>query len=339
MIAKLSDRFFKRGNDFLNVKYPILCGAMTWVSDAKLVSAVSNAGGFGCLAAGNTPPEILEKQIEETKKLTNKPFALNIITIAPAYKKHLEIISKLKLPYIIFAGGFPNKEEIDLVKNTGTKVMCFASTISIAHRMLRYGADAIILEGMEAGGHVGKVSLSILLQQVLFEINEVPIFVAGGLGTGKMCAHMFLMGAAGVQLGTRFAIAKESCAHPKFKEKFIHADARDAVATPQFDSRLPVVAVRALRNKATDEFGKLQLDLIKKIEDGKITRNEAQFKVEEFWIGGLKNAVIDGNIEYGSLMAGQSVGLVNKSETIPEIIEDLVSGIENELQRIKKLIE
>lgn len=337
-MSDLSQRLFKRGSDFLGVKYPIISGAMTWVSEPHLVSAVCNAGGFGCLAGGNTPPEIFKKQVEETRKLTNKPFGVNIITIAPAYKQHLELIKELNLPYVIFAGGFPDKAEIKAAKDTGAKVICFASTDSIAHRMVRYGADAIILEGTEAGGHVGHVSLIVLLQQVLFEVAEVPVFVAGGLATGKICAHMLLMGASGVQLGTRFAMAEECLAHPKFKQKFINANARDAVATPQFDSRLPVVAVRALRNKGYEAFGKLQLDLIKQIDEGTISRNLAQHKVEEYWMGALRKAVQDGDVEHGSLMSGQSVGLVNKSEPVADIIKDLVAGIDAEAKRVKRIL-
>ena len=336
MTAKLSDRLYKRGRDFLGVEYPIICGAMTWVSDPKLVSSVANSGGFGCLAGGNTPPDILVQQIEETRKLTDKPFAVNIITIAPAYKDHLKIVTTLKLPYVIFAGGFPNREEVKSVKATGAKVICFASTASIAKRMIKFGADAIILEGMEAGGHVGHVSLIVLLQQVLFEVgDEIPVFVGGGLATGKMCAHMMLMGAAGVQLGTRFAMAEESCAHPKFKQKFIQANARDAVSTPQFDSRLPVVAVRALRNNGMDDFGKLQLDLIHQMDEGGINRELAQHKVEEYWMGGLRKAVVDGDIDHGSLMAGQSVGLIHKTETTTQIIDNIAEDVEIECQRVK----
>ena len=332
----ISDIFFERGRKFLNVKYPFVCGAMTWVSEPKLVAAVSNAGGFGCLAGGNAPVEILKEQIEQTRKLTDKPFGVNIITIAPAYKEHLELVAKTKLAFVIFAGSFPREKEVRLVKENGAKVLCFASTRSIAKRLLSYGVDGLILEGAEAGGHVGHVTLTILLQQVLFEVPEVPIFVAGGIATGKMCAHLFLMGASGVQLGTRFAVAEESCAHPAFKEKFIRANARDAVSTPQFDSRLPVVAVRALRNKALDDFGQLQLKLIKDLDEKNISRGEAQKKVEEFWMGALRKAVIDGDVSSGSLMAGQSVGLVNKIMSIKEIIDELVSETEAELQSVRK---
>jgi enoyl-[acyl-carrier protein] reductase II len=236
---------------------------------------------------------------------------------------------------VVFAGSFPRDRDIAAVKDMGAKVMCFASTESIARRMLDFGADALILEGMEAGGHVGHVSLMVLLQQVLFSVPEVPVFVAGGIATGRMCAHLFLMGAAGVQMGTVFAVAEESCAHAAFKTSFFKANARDAVSTPQFDSRLPVVAVRALRNKGTAEFGQLQLELLKKLEAKEISRTEAQMKVEEFWMGALRRAVIDGDTSSGSLMAGQSVGLVEKEMPIKEIIQEFLCEIEKELERVK----
>ncbi len=339
MSSSFLDHFFKRGSEFLGVRYPYICGAMTWVSEPKLVAHVSNAGGFGCLAGGNMPAELLKEQILETRLLTDKPFGVNFITIAPEFKEQLPLMAELQLPFVIFAGSFPNETQMKMAKDAGSKVMCFASTQSIATRMLRYGADALILEGLEAGGHVGQVSLSVLLQQLLFEISEVPIFVAGGIATGKMCAHLFLMGAAGVQLGTRFAVAEESCAHPNFKQRFIKAKAREAIATPQFDSRLPVVAVRGLRNKGIDEFGKLQLALLKEMDEGKIQRLKAQEKVEQFWMGALRKAVIDGDIVHGSLMAGQSVGLVNEIQSVKDILQDLVCGTETELMRVKKTMQ
>jgi enoyl-[acyl-carrier protein] reductase II len=338
MNAPLTERFFHRGREFLNVEIPIMCGAMTWVSDPKLVAAVCNAGGFASLAGGNTPVDILEQQIQETRRLTDKPFAVNLITIAPLYGKHLELVRDLDLPYVVFAGSFPRQSEIQLVKETGAKVLCFASTRSIAEHMLEYGADGLILEGMEAGGHVGHVTLAILLQQVLFAVPDVPIFVAGGIATGKMCAHLFLMGAAGVQLGTVFAVAEESCAHPDFKQRFLKAKAREAVSTPQFDSRLPVVAVRALRNRGHEDFAKLQLELIKMLDEDKISRQDAQNRVEEFWIGRLRSAVQDGDISRGSLMAGQSVGLVKRVLPVREILTQLIAETEAELQRVREAL-
>lgn len=334
MNIQLSDRFFQRGREFLGVKFPFICGAMTWVSTPKLVAAVCNAGGFGCLAGGNTPPEILQREIEETRRLTDKPFGVNLITIAPMYLQQLQLVREMRPPFVFFAGSFPREDQIKLAQESRAKVVCFASTRSIARRMLQYGADALILEGMEAGGHVGPVSLTVLLQQLLFEISEVPVFVAGGIATGKMCAHLFLMGAAGVQMGTRFAVAEESCAHPNFKKKLLQSQARDAVATPQFDSRLPVVAVRALRNKGHDDFARLQLKLVQQLDEGSINRRDAQEQVEEFWMGALRRAVLEGDVSYGSLMSGQSVGLVDRIMPVAEILKELVRDTEAELRRV-----
>jgi enoyl-[acyl-carrier protein] reductase II len=338
MQTDLFDRIAEPGRRFLGVRYPFICGAMTWVSDPNLVAAVSNAGGFASLAGGNAPVEDLEAQIEETRSLTGKPFGVNLITIAPAYTDHLDLVSRLRVPVVIFAGSFPARAEVKAAKAAGSKVLCFASTKSIARKMLDYGADGLILEGMEAGGHVGHVTLTVLLQQVLFEISDVPVFVAGGIATGRMCAHLFLMGAAGVQMGTRFAVAKESCAHPEFKRAFLRAQARYAVSTPQFDSRLPVVAVRALRNLATDDFKDLQIELIRRMDKGEVGREEAQEEVERFWMGRLRAAVVDGDTDHGSLMAGQSVGLVNREMTVKEIMDELVSDTEKELQRVRGLL-
>ena len=336
MNTVFSQRFFKRGSSFFGIQYPILCGAMTWVSDAPLVSAVANAGGFGSLAAGNMPIDVLRRQIEETRQLTDKPFGVNLITIAPLYREHLQLVTEMRLPFIIFAGSIPRGQELEMAKQSGAKVLCFASTKSIAQRMLDFGADALILEGMEAGGHVGHVSLIVLLQQVLFEVSEVPVFVGGGIATGKMAAHLLLMGAAGIQIGTRFAASAESNIHENFKQKLISAKARNAISTPQYDSRLPVVAVRAIKNAAHDDFGHLQLKLIRELEEGKIRRQEAQMQVEDFWVGALRRAVQEGDIEHGSLMAGQSVGLIHGILPVGTIIENIVREIEGELRHVSE---
>lgn len=328
-------KLMQRGSDFLGVKYPILCGAMTWISEPQLVSAVCNHGCFGCLAGGNAPTDVLLKYIEQTKALTDKPFAVNLITIAPAYKEHLAMIKDIKVPFIIFAGSFPKEKEIEAAKATGAKVMCFASTVSIAERMIRFGADAIILEGSEAGGHIGHVSSVILMQQVLYKFaDQVPMFMAGGMSTGKMMAHALLMGAAGVQLGTRFVMTKECTCHSAFKDVFIRANARDAIATPQYDSKLPVVAVRALRNKGMDNFGKLQLRLLKELEAGTCHRQDAQEEVEKYWMGALRRAAVEGDIDFGSLMAGQSVGLVDSEMSIQQLVDELLDDGEAALQDI-----
>jgi enoyl-[acyl-carrier protein] reductase II len=230
------DRFFERGRAFLGCTYPIMCGAMTWVSDPNLVSAIGNAGGFGLLAGGNVP-------------------------------------------------------------------------------------------------------VAVLFQQILFRVDRAPIFIAGGIATGRMMAHLLMMGAAGVQMGTRFVMSEECAAHPIFKEAFKKAKARDAVATPQFDGRLPVIPVRALKNEGTIEFGKLQLELLYKLDHHVIDREEAQFAVERFWIGALRNAVVDGDVAKGSLMAGQPVGLVDKIKPIKGIIDEMVADAAIEMQQLKRIFD
>ncbi len=336
MIKLRHEKYWKRGREFLNVEVPIISGAMTWISDSKLVKAVSDAGGFGVLAAGNMPVELLEKEIKILQD-EKAHFAVNLIVIAPNYMEHLKKAVDMGVNYIVFAGSFPRKEEVKIAKDGGAKVMTFASTESIAQRMIDYGADALILEGSEAGGHIGHVSTIVLLQQVLFNFSEkIPIFIAGGIATGKMIAHLLLMGASGVQMGTIFAMSEESPAHPKFKERYKRANAREAVATPRYDSALPVVSVRALYNKGIKEFGKLQLELLKKLEKGEITRRDAVYKVESFWIGALRKAVQEGDINYGSLMAGQSVGLINEIKPVKKIIEDLVKEAEETFDKICK---
>ena len=321
------------------MQYPIMAGAMTWISDHKLVASVANHGGFGCLAGGNLPPDILAREIDNVRNQTDKPFAVNLITIAPNYKEQLKITTQKEVPFIIFAGSFPRGSEIKIAKDSGAKVVAFASNESIAHRMIASGVDALMLEGSEAGGHIGHVSLSILLQQVLFAVEEIPVFVAGGIATGRFMAHLLLMGASGIQMGTRFVMTKECQVNPKFKDAFIKAKARDAIATPGVGSELNVVAVRAIRNKGMTDFADLQMELILKSREGKISKKEAQFEIEKFWIGALRNAVQDGDIEHGSLMAGQSVGLVNNMQSMKEMFDEIIKDAEEELIRIHQRID
>ncbi len=328
------DKLWKSGRDFLGVRYPIMCGAMTWISDYDLVKAVHDHGGFGILAAGNMPPEMLEQELTKCTDTLTNPFAVNLVTIAPNFPGHKEAVLKSKAPYVIFAGNFPKKPDVQEMKDAGKKVLSFASTMSIAEQMTRFGVDALILEGSEAGGHIGHTSLTILLQQVLFGHARVPVFVAGGIGTGRMMAHLLMMGASGVQMGTRFVMTEECNAHANFKKRFIRARAREAIETPEYDKRLPIVAVRALRNASSDAFGRLQLELIKKLDAGEITRIEAQYQVESFWMGGLRKAAVEGDVEQGSCMAGQSVGLFDSVKPMREVFEEMISEAEATLNSV-----
>jgi enoyl-[acyl-carrier protein] reductase II len=308
---------------------------MTWISDSRLVRTVGEAGAFGVLAAGNMPLESLEAEVHALKSAGPAvPFAVNLITIAPNYQAHLKKVVEMGVPFIVFAGSFPRKGDVEAAKASGAKVMCFASTESIASRMIEYGTDALILEGSEAGGHIGHVSTMVLIQEVLFRFDQVPVFVAGGVATGRMIAHLLLMGAAGVQMGTIFAMSEECRAHPAFKERFRRARSREAMSTPEYDSSLPVVSVRAIKNRGTEDFGRLQLDLLRKIKAGEISRVEAQFQVEKYWIGALRRAVEDGDVDRGSLMAGQCVGLIDEVRPVRVIVEELVREAEETLARL-----
>ncbi len=338
LIIPQIDKLGKAGTDFLGVRYPIISGGMSWISDYNLVKSVHDCGGFGVLAAGNMPPEMLADEIDRCESIGG-PYAVNLITIAPNYDAHRKVVIEKGVSHVIFAGNFPKRPAVQEVKEAGIKTMSFASTISIANQQIRYGVDALLLEGSEAGGHIGQVSLTILLQQVLFHNPSVPVFVAGGIATGKMIAHLLLMGAAGCQMGTRFVMSEECRVHPDFKKRFAKARAREAVSTPAFDSvRLPVVAVRALHNKGMQNFGELQMSLLKQLDEGTIQRYDAQMKVEEYWQGALRDAVVDGNIEDGSLMAGQSVGLMDKIQPMKEIFSDLLTNAETELTRVKNVL-
>ncbi len=330
------ESIWKKGREFLGVKTPIIAGAMTWISDSRFVADVSNADAFGCLAAGNMEPSMLDSEIKKTQEFTKCPFGVNLITIAPNYKDHLKVAAENGVPYIVFAGSFPRQPEIKAAKASGAKIMSFASTDSMAKRLIDMGVDALILEGSEAGGHVGHVSLGILLQQVLFKVDEVPIFVAGGIASGKYIAHLLLMGASGVQLGTYFVLTEECRAHPNFKQSLIRAKARNAISTPQIGSELRIVAVRALKNKGHEKFSDLQMDLLQKRRKNEISHAEAQFEVEKFWMGALRKAVKDGDVDFGSVMAGQSVGLVDKIRPLKEALDLLIREADLELSHIRK---
>lgn len=315
---------WQRGCDFLGVEHAILGGAMTWVSDHNLVAAISNAGGFGVLACGAMPCDLLSQEIEKTYAKTSKPFGVNLITLHPDLLKLAQVCIDHKIQHVVLAGGLPPKEAIELLKAGGVKVICFAPALALAKKLIRSGVDALVIEGNEAGGHIGPVSTSVLAQEILPHVTEIPIFVAGGIGRGEAIVNYLEMGAAGCQLGTRFVCAHESRAHPQFKQAFIRAAARNAVVSPQLDARFPVIPVRALANSGTEEFIQFQRDMIQQVDSGKLMLDQAQLNIEHYWAGALRRAVMDGDTEKGSLMAGQSVGMVEKEESIQDIIDTLI---------------
>ena len=319
------DELWARGCEFLGAPYAIMGGAMSWVSERHLVAAISNAGGFGVIACGAMTAELLQKEIAATRKLTNKPFGVNLITMHPQLDQLVKVCINNQVSHIVLAGGLPNSATLSDLKQACIKTLCFAPSLGVAKRLINLGAEALIIEGMEAGGHIGPVSTSVLTQEILPHIDMVPVFVAGGIGRGDAMVSFLERGASGCQLGTRFVCATESIAHPKFKQAFIRANARNAVPSLQLDARFPVIPVRAIQNDATQKFIEAQREIINKFEAGEISQKDAQLAIEHFWAGSLRRAVIDGDIETGSMMAGQSVGMVQKEQSSQEIVDELVS--------------
>ncbi|MCJ7421538.1 NAD(P)H-dependent flavin oxidoreductase [Sphingomicrobium astaxanthinifaciens] len=319
------DRLMARGTEFLGTRWAIMGGAMSWISERNLVSAISNAGGFGVIACGAMPPELLDKEIAATKAMTDKPFGVNLITMHPDIDDLIDICARHEVSHVVLAGGLPSGKSIDRIKGNGAKLIAFAPALALAKKLKRSGVDALVVEGMEAGGHIGPVSTSVLAQEILPHVAaDMPVFVAGGIGRGEAIAAYLEMGAVGVQLGTRFVCAHECIAHENFKKMFLRASARDAVPSVQIDPRLPVIPVRALKNRETENFSAKQREVAAKLDSGELEMGEAQLQIEHYWAGALKRAVIDGDVESGSVMAGQSVGMVKREEPIADIVKELV---------------
>ena len=323
-----------RGTALLGSDLAIMCGAMSWVSERNLVAAISNAGGFGVIACGAMTPELLDAEIAATKVLTSRPFGVNLITMHPALDDLIAVCGRHHITHIVLAGGLPPTGSVETIKATGARLICFAPTLVMGKRLIRHGVDALIIEGSEAGGHIGPVSTSVLAQEILPHLaDQVPVFVAGGIGRGEAIAAWLEMGAAGVQLGTRFVCATESIAHPNFKSAFLRAAARDAVASVQLDPRLPVIPVRALKNAGTEKFTVKQREVAAALDAGTIDMGQAQLEIEHYWAGALRRAVIDGDVEHGSVMAGQSVGMVTSEQSAAEIIAELAIAAETALTK------
>ncbi len=306
---------------------------MTWVSERRLVSAISNAGGFGVLACGAMTPAELGAEIAATRALTARPFGVNLIIMHPMLAELIAVCHEQQVGHIVLAGGLPGRATIAKVKDGGARLLCFAPSLGVGKRLVRQGADALIIEGMEAGGHIGPVATSVLAQEILPHLGAVPVFVAGGIGHGEAIGAYLRMGAAGCQMGTRFVCAAELIAHPAFKQAFIRASARDAVASVQVDPEFKVIPVRALANQASRRFVDTQLEVIGRHRAGELSYEQAALAIEHFWAGALRRAVIDGDVESGSLMAGQSVGLVEREQPVALILAELVAQTVAALER------
>lgn len=318
------DQLWARGTAFLGCEVAILGGAMSWVSERHLVGAISNAGGFGVIACGSMGPDQLAAEIDGAQALTDRPFGVNLITMHPALDDLIRVCLEARVGHIVLAGGVPPGGAVRAVKDGGARLIAFAPALVLARRLIRAGVDALVIEGSEAGGHIGPVSLTVLAQEILPHIREIPVFVAGGLGRGEAILALLEMGASGAQLGTMFAAAQESIAHPRFKQAFIRAAARDALPSVQLDERFPVIAVRGLVNQGTRGFLAHQAATRDRFLSGELSKDEAQLEIEHFWAGSLRRAVIDGDVATGSMMAGQSVGMVTAELPVALIIAGIV---------------
>lgn len=331
------EELWKLGKQFLGSKVSIMGGAMSWISESKLVAAISDAGGFGVIACSAMSSDMLRAEILKTFAATTNPFGVNIIVIHPELEALIDVCIETRVSHVVFAGGLPTQALLDKLHANNIKSMCFAPSLSVAKRLVRMGVGGLIIEGMEAGGHIGPVSTSVLAQEILPHMKGVPIFVAGGIGRGEAVASFLQMGASGCQIGTLFACSTESIAHKNFKDVLVRSVARDAIASIQLSPDFPVIPVRAIHNKASDEFLELQKSVIERYQRGEVSKKDGQLLIEKFWAGALRRAVIDGDVERGSLMSGQSVGMVTSIRPVQEIIKQLIAEAESYLMSNRHL--
>ena len=304
-----------RITDILNIKYPIIQGGMAWISDADLAVGVSEAGGLGIISGVGETEDVRDK-IKKAKSLTNKPFGVNIMLMAKNVDEIAKMVCEEKVSVVTTGAGSPGKYMEDWKKNN-IKVIPVVPSVAIAKRMEKFGADAIIVEGMEAGGHIGQLTTMSLVPQVVDAVS-IPVIAAGGIGDGRGIAASFMLGACGVQMGTRFLVSDECNVHDNYKEKVLNARDIDSEITGTSTSH----PVRVLRNKLTREYIKLEKS------------NADSSEIEALGKGALRKAVIDGDVENGSVMAGQIAGLVKEKQSCKEIINELVYEFEETLRRI-----
>ncbi|MGX7091974.1 enoyl-[acyl-carrier-protein] reductase FabK [Hutsoniella sourekii] len=306
--------------ELLNIEYPIVQGAMAWVADADLASAVSNAGGLGVIGTGHDPREVVQQKVEAMQEKTDKPFAVNVMLLNPHVEEVVDYIIESGVKIITTGAGNPGPY-MARFKEAGIEVIPVVASVAIAKRLERTGVSALIVEGMEAGGHIGKTTTMALLPQVVAAV-DIPVIAAGGFGNGESLAAAIMLGAEAIQVGTRFVTARESNAHDNFKQKILKASDLDTVVTGQITGH----PVRVLRNKLTKEY----------LEEERLQTSKDQpdfTKMEAMGKGALRRAVVEGDIQSGSMMAGQIAGLINKEETVSEIIQDYVDTAKATYQR------
>ncbi|WP_317310080.1 enoyl-[acyl-carrier-protein] reductase FabK [Clostridium thermobutyricum] len=293
--------------DVLNIKYPILQGGMAWIADSSLAAAVSEAGGLGIIT-GTAPIDWIREEVRKVKEITDKPFGVNIMLMSEHADEVAKLVCEEKVPVVTTGAGSPGKY-MEIWKEHGIKVIPVVASVALARRMEKMGADAIIAEGTESGGHVGQLTTMTLIPQVVDSVS-IPVIAAGGIGDGRGVAASFMLGASGVQIGTRFLVAKECTVHQNYKDKVLSAKDIDTEVTGRSTGH----PVRVLKNKLSRQYMKLEKE------------NANIEELEELGRGSLPRAAKDGDVVTGSVMAGQISGLINKEQTCKEIIEDLING-------------
>lgn len=307
--------------EILGIKYPILQGGMAWVATAELAAAVSNAGGLGIIGAGNAPGSYVRDEISKVKKLTDKPFGVNVMLLSPFVDEVIDIVYEEKVPVITTGAGNPGKY-IARFKKIGTKVIPVVPAVALAKKMEHEGVDAVIAEGTESGGHVGELTTMALLPQVIDAV-KIPVIAAGGIADGRGLVSALALGAQGVQMGTIFVCASECTAHENYKKAIIKAGDRGTVVTGKATGH----PVRILKNKLAREFEKLE------------KASAAVEEYEKLGVGRLRAAVVEGDADYGSVMAGQIAGLVKEIKPAKDIIEDIMNEANEVISSINALVK
>lgn len=307
-----------RVTGLLKIDYPVIQGGMAWVANARLAAAVSNAGGLGVIAAANMPPELLEEQIVLARELTSKPFGMNIMLMSEKVAAAIEIAAQYRVPVVTTGAGMPGKV-LERLKPLGTIVMPVIASAAHADRVAKHGADAVIAEGTEAGGHIGEITTMNLIPQIVDTVR-IPVIAAGGIADGRGVAAAFALGAEGVQVGTRFVCSAECTVHENYKKAIIKAGDRSTTVT----GRPTGHPVRVLKNKLVKMYEELEKN------------NAPVSELEKLGAGKLRLAVVEGDADMGSLMAGQSAGLVRKVEPCADIIKDLIGGAGKVAEKLKE---
>lgn len=306
--------------DILGIEYPIIQGGMAWVATAELAAAVSEAGGLGIIAAGNMKAEAVREEIKKLKKMTDKPYGVNIMFRSRYLDEVMNVVIEERVPVITTGAGNPGKY-VPRLKEIGTKVIPVVASVALAKRLARSGVDMLIAEGTESGGHIGELTTMALVPQIVDAV-DIPVIAAGGIADGRGIMAAFSLGAQGVQLGTIFICAEECIAHDNFKNAVIKAGDRDTAVTGRSTGH----PIRSLRNKLTRLYEETE------------KKGASEEELEQLGIGRLRQAVIDGDVEYGAVMLGQISGLVKSVKPAKQIIKELADDVEKEKARMKDIM-